>query len=203
MKIKWWLLSLLAFYAEQVLACNINPLEAIFRGAIRGPLMTLTASKANQFAGRTTIASGSATQTVSTNVVNSDSLIMHQVQVALPAGYNTQGLISVASGISTGVASTSAVFSGQVILLTNQGVNPAQGTTRVHSIHQAGGSFTIAVSSATTTSGAVVGWKIPSAEPSGLKVNTISPGNFFTFGWADGQPRPVDVTVLWELRRAS
>lgn len=201
MKSKWWL-ALLALYVEQVLGCGISPIEAIFRGHLRGPLMTQAASKSNQYAGRTTISSGSATQVVSTNVVNSDSLIIHQLQAALPSGYDTQGLISIASGSSTGVGSTSAVYSGQVILLTAQGVNPYQGGVRVQSMAN-GGSFTVAVSSATTTSGCNIGWKIPQAAPEGLKVNSISSGGYFIFGWADGQARPVDVTVMWELRRTS
>lgn len=203
MKSKWWL-ALLALYTELVLGSGITPIEAMFRPFLKGPLMTLTASKSNQFAGRTTIDSGSATKTVSTSVVNSNSLISHQLQVALAAGYNTQGLINIVSGASTGVASTSAVYSGQAILITPRGVNVLPGgATRVHSIHEAGGSFTVAIQSATINSGCTLMWHIPAAEPVGLKVNTISPGNFFTFGWADGQSRPVDVTVMWEIRRAS
>ena len=203
MKSKWWLTALFALYAEQVLGCGVNPIETLFRPHLRGPLMTQAQSKSNQFAGLTTISSGSATQVVSTNAVNSDSILSLNVRAALPSGYNTQGIVTVASGISTAAASTSAVYSGQSILLTWQGVNVQQGTFRVHSIHQAGGSFTIAISSATTNSGAAIGWHIPAAEPTGIKVNTISPGNFFTLGWADGQARPVDVSVMWELRRTS
>ena len=203
MKIKL-LLAFLSLYVEQVLGCGITPIELLYRALLKGPLMTLTASRANQFAGRTTISSGSASQVVSTNVVNSDSLIAHYIQCALPAGYNTQGAIDVLSGISTGVGSTSAVYSGQVILLTPRGVNVLPGgAIRVQSIHELGGSFTIAVQSATINSGASIMWKIPQAEPSGIKVNTISPGGHFILGWADGQSRPVDVVVMWELRRGS
>lgn len=41
----------------------------------RRPLFVPAQSKSNQYAGRTTLASGSATVTVSTTVVNSDSIV--------------------------------------------------------------------------------------------------------------------------------
>lgn len=196
------LTAMLGLYAEHALGSSVTPIEALFRGFLKGPLMTPVASKSNQFSGRTLLASGSASQVVSTSTVGSDSLILTQVLCALPSGYNTQGLISITSGNQTGVASSSAVFSGQVINLSPQGVNPYQGTTRVQSIFD-GGAFTVAISSATTTSGCNIGWHIPSAEPCAVKVNSISPGGNFTLGWADQKPRPIDVTVLWEIRKTS
>lgn len=50
--------------------------EQIYRGMMRGPLTTKASSSSNQWAGRTTIESGSATITVSTTIVDSDSLIL-------------------------------------------------------------------------------------------------------------------------------
>lgn len=54
--------------------------EQLFAPILRGALKTLQNSSPNQFAGRTTIASGSATATVSTNQVNSDSIILATLQ---------------------------------------------------------------------------------------------------------------------------
>jgi hypothetical protein len=47
----------------------------IFRGMLRAPLTTKITSSANQWAGMSTINSGSATLVVSTTIVDSDSLI--------------------------------------------------------------------------------------------------------------------------------
>ena len=44
-------------------------------------------------------------------------------------------------------------------------------------------------------------WSIPETMPQGIKVNTISDGGYFVLGWADGEPRPVDVTVMWEIKK--
>lgn len=87
------------------------------------PLWAPTASGPQQFAGRTALNSGSATVTVSTNVVEADS----------------------------------------IILLTPQ-----------------------------AHTNAVSGY-LP------LDVRTISPGNFFTVGHADGAAKARDVTVMWMM----
>lgn len=47
----------------------------IFRGMLRSPLTTKAGSASNQWAGVSTIASGSATLVISTTIVDSDSLI--------------------------------------------------------------------------------------------------------------------------------
>ncbi len=53
-----------------------RPLELLWRAFFRGPPFTLAASHQYQFAGRTTLSSGSATVVVSTSVVKSDSIIL-------------------------------------------------------------------------------------------------------------------------------
>lgn len=70
-------LGLLSTYSQFALSAQITPVELLRRAMLRDPMMVSAASKSNQFAGRTTISSGSATQVVSTSVVNSDSLIFH------------------------------------------------------------------------------------------------------------------------------
>ena len=55
-----------------------KPLELLFRPLLRGPAYTEANSGPSQFAGRTTLSSGSATVVISTSVVKSDSLIFAQ-----------------------------------------------------------------------------------------------------------------------------
>lgn len=70
-------MKVIAQYVVFALACWMPqpPLEALFGGWLKGPFRTRATSAANQFAGRTTIASGTATVVISTSIVNSDSLI--------------------------------------------------------------------------------------------------------------------------------
>jgi len=73
--------------------------EQFFGPTLRGPVLTKAQSASNQFAGRTTLASGSATVTVSTTSVKSDSIIFHALQAATVSS----GAICVRS-INPGVA---------------------------------------------------------------------------------------------------
>ena len=211
MKIIKWLSAFLALYAEVALGCNIYPLEIVHRALMRGPLMTNISSSPNQWSGRTTINSGSATAVVSTFSINSDSILNLAIQAALPAGYTTRGQITgIVSGNASGVASTTAVYSGQTIhatLMTETApasLGGLQNGLRVNSIVD-GVSFAISTanSSAIGVLAATFGWSIPQAEPRGIKVNSISSRNYFILGWADGAARPVDTTVMWEIRRTS
>lgn len=211
MKINKWFLSLFALYSQAVLGCQVYPLEILNRALLRGPLLTNISSGPNQWAGRTTIASGSATQVVSTFAVNSDSLLNLAVQAALPTAYITRGTQTFTNSAAiSNTVSTSAVYSGQAISLsffsaTATGSLGSGGAgLRVNSIVN-GVSFAISTtdSGAIGTTAPVAMWSISEAEPQGIKVNTISPGNYFTLGWADGKARPIDVAVLWEVRRGS
>lgn len=103
--------------------------EQLFAPILRGVLTTEATSKVNQWAGRTVLASGDATVTVSTQAVAADSIIRYGVQAH---------------------------------------------------VDQASGSIT-----------------------RGIEVKTISPGNFFTLGTADGIAEIRNVTVMWELVKAS
>lgn len=198
-----WLLIFLSLYTEVVLGCNIYPLELLHRALLRGPLVTRATSDANQWAGRTTLNSGSATATVSTFQVNSDSLLSFSTQAALVAGYTTMGRTSIASGIATATVSTVAVFSGDVISLSLESPNTITSGEQIRVDSIVGGvSFAIA-GMTPVASGAVAMWRIHGKDPVGIKVNTISHGNYFTFGWGDGRARPVNADVLWEIRRTT
>ncbi len=212
MKMIKWFLSLLAVYSEVALGCPIYPLEILNRALLRGPLLTNITSSPNQWAGRTTIASGSVTQVVSTFSINSDSMINLAVQAAIPAAYITRGTVAFANSAAvTATVSTSAVYSGQAILTsflsataTGSLGSGGAGLLRVNSVVD-GVSFAISTvdSGAIGTTAPVANWAIGQAEPQGIKVNSISSGNYFLLGWADGKARPLDVTVMWEIRRGS
>jgi len=57
-----------------------NPKELLHGALLKGPLKTISAVGDQQFAGVTTIGSGTATVTVSTTVIKSDSIILCGVQ---------------------------------------------------------------------------------------------------------------------------
>lgn len=201
------LLIYLAWYAASAVALWTTPIELLRRAFLKGPMMFDIRSSPDQFAGRTTLSSGSATVTVSTRQVNSDSLLKTFIEAALPAAYTTQGTISVVSGGTTGTASTTAVYSGQIVDFTVlNNTSQLSGVGRGFRINSVVDGVSFA---ATTDDGqgitagtAVLGWRIEEAIPQGLKVNTIGVG-FFTMGWADGRARPVDSTVHWEVRKSS
>lgn len=201
-------LSFLACYAQGALALHIGPtpIETFERPLFKSAPLVRTNSHAAQYAGRTTLSSGSVSVTVSTRAVNSDSLIYPNAQVAIPAAFTVQGRTSIASGLSTGTASTTAIYSGDVVYVGLESPNATTSAQalRIDSIVN-GVSFAIATTNSLTTvgSGGVAMWKIFAKEPAGIKVNTISPAAHFVLGWADGVARPYDTTIMWEIRRST
>lgn len=205
MKRKLLAVVLGTLWAESALGCSIYPNHRLHRAQMVSPAMVNISSGPNQFAGRTTLSSGSTSVTVSTFSVNSDSLIHLTPQVALVGGYTVQGRVAIGSGTSTGTASTTAIYSGDVVHLTWETPNNITSGQALAVDSIVGGvSFAIRTSNGLTTvaSGAVAMWRIFGKEPAGLKVNSIGVGHFIV-GWADGQARPVDVTAIWEIRRTS
>lgn len=184
----------------------MNYIEFLKRPFLTGPMGTKTQSAADQFAGRTSILSGGTSATVSTRMVNSDSLLQLTPHVALAAEFQTQGIIAIASGAGYKTASTTAIYSGDTVLISPLLAAVASGfgrTFKVDSIVD-GVSFAIGTQDGLGPgAGGAVMWKIPGKEPVGLKVATISPGNFFTIAWADGAPRNYPTPVMWEIRTAS
>ena len=115
--------ALISCYAREALACHIKtPIEALFRPFFRGPA-TLTmagSASAKQFAGRTALASGTASKTVSTAVVNSDSIITLALEVSST---------SVASGgVPTYLVVNSIVSSVSFAITTQDGIGRSGGT---------------------------------------------------------------------------
>jgi hypothetical protein len=74
--------------------------EQVWRGLLRGPFTTKALSANNQWAGTRLLASGAATATVSTTVVDSDSIIRYGVRAVSGAG--SAGLVVCVSTISPG-----------------------------------------------------------------------------------------------------
>jgi hypothetical protein len=88
-----------------------TPAETFFRPVLRGPLSTETASGNGQWAGRTTISSGATSVTVSTQVVNSNSIILHTLQATTRQNSGVASTIEV-STISPGNFFTLAYADG-------------------------------------------------------------------------------------------
>ena len=88
--------------------------EQIFAGMLRGPLVTKAVSATNQWAGLTTLSSGSATVTVSTTSVASDSIIQFSARAAANQSSGTYRPIEVKS-INPGVAFSFGVSDGVAI----------------------------------------------------------------------------------------
>lgn len=185
-----------------------QPAERLGRPQFLSPPVIDGSSKSGQFAGRTLLASGSATVTVSTTNAKSDMVLKSSIEAALAAAFSTQGRIAVNSGSASGVASTTAVYSGDVIQLS-QNADVAQSSGqgrgfRVSSIVD-GVSFNVLTEDAQAVSAgnASVMWKILGRDPSDICVKSINPGNHFILGWADGVARPYDCQLHWEILRTS
>lgn len=101
---KKFLIDLLSRYVEGVTACRVTPIESLFRSAIRGPLSFLTAAGPKQFAGLTSLASGTAFATVSTALVTSGMLINHSFAVATTVASGSGGPATCVSSIVDGVS---------------------------------------------------------------------------------------------------
>lgn len=92
--------------------------EQFFRPHFRGPdRVDLTPARTDPYAGRTTISSGDVTATVSTALVNSDSIITYGVELEVNSpSVNSGGFVSVvsiASGVSFAFAWATGVAVGQ------------------------------------------------------------------------------------------
>lgn len=202
------LATILGLWAEAALSCQarIQPLELLFAPFFKGPSFYRTNSHAAQFAGRTTISSGSASQVVSTNNITSDSLLFATLQVALPAGYITQGRTSLISADVTKTISTTAIYSGAIITVAvDAATTLSSGVERAFRVNSVVDGISFALSTIDSNPSGLTAtnliWALPNAVPQRVKVNTISDGAYFTLGWADGLAKPIDTTVMWEIKK--
>jgi hypothetical protein len=95
-----------------------NTFQKIFNGLLTSPLFTKANSAPDQWAGLTTINSGSATQVVSTALVNSDSIIM----------LGCKAETNVSSGIGKVIEVKSLSSGGYFVLGTSDGQAMARNT---------------------------------------------------------------------------
>lgn len=100
------LLKMAGMYVGFVLACWIRgPLERLEGPHQIGPTLLKTAAGPNQFAGRTALASGTAFATVSTQMVNSDSIIGFAFQVSSTGAMNVNsGAYFAVSSLRSGIS---------------------------------------------------------------------------------------------------
>lgn len=110
------ILKLLALFAERLLAAPIFPLELLQRAFLKGPLgLPVTSGTIGgrpQFAGITALASGTATVTVSTTNIRSDSFLGVTFAVATTCGSGIGYNIAVSS-IVHGVSFNVGYIDGQ------------------------------------------------------------------------------------------
>jgi hypothetical protein len=87
--------------------------ELLFKPTLRGPMRTITTGEENPWAGRTVLASGSATITVSTAAIQSDSIVRYgTLPSSLGVAANSGGTIVVSSivdGVSFALARATGV----------------------------------------------------------------------------------------------
>ena len=108
------ILKLLAFFSERFLAAPVYPLELLKRAFLSGPLGVRATSgmAGGQFAGLTALSSGTATVTVSTTQIKSDSIVNATFAVATTCGSGIGYNIGVSS-IVHGVSFNMGYFDGQ------------------------------------------------------------------------------------------
>ena len=96
---------------------STGKMEQLFGARLRGVPSTEANSTPFQWAGRTTLNSGSATVPVSTTAVKSDSLVLFSTEGNANLGM-LAGTISIASGDVTGTLSNAALAADSLIQLT-------------------------------------------------------------------------------------
>lgn len=96
------------------------PLEVLWRPLFKGPATVDARSTADRYAGRTVLSSGSATVTVSTTAVTSDSLIMAFME----------GNANVASGTNR-VTEVKTIADGAYFVLGTQDGQPIPRDTTI------------------------------------------------------------------------
>lgn len=176
---------------------------------LREPITTRATSATNQWAGRTTLNSGSATITVSSAIVKSDSVIMGFLEGNVNYGILHQN-ITVNSGDVTTTLSNAAIAADSLVTLTMHagGTNQTSGVSNAMEVKSLGaGSIDIgwADGNATRAGATEVTALITPKDgfPMGIEVKTISDGDFFTLGRVDNRAISRDTIVMWMMLRTN
>ena len=172
--------------------------------------MTSVESGPKQFAGRTTLNSGSATITVSTQAIQSDSLVHLGFEGNANHGI-IAGTLVVASATLAGTVSNAAIAADSLVFLQDR--SPAaqnSGNAFAFEVRSlAGGWFSVASPSQASADNAMrettIMYSVFPADgpPAGLEVKTIVDGSYFTLGRADGRGVARDTVVLWQITNTS
>ena len=182
------------------------PVERLQRPQFMSPPIADGRSLSNAFVGRLSIASGSATGTVSTTNAKSDMVLGHAIEANIAAEFITAGLMSIVSGAGYGTASTTAITSGAIVEALPRMADVASGfgsAVKANSIVD-GVSFAIGTQDGIGPGAtANVMWRIHGKDPGPVKVTTVVDGAFFTLGWADGLARPYNATVHWQILKTN
>lgn len=182
----------------------VYPLEQMRRAFLRGPLLTKANSASTQWAGRTTLQSGSATVVVSSTIVKSDSLIRLGYEGNANMGV-AAGTATLNSGSATVVVSNARLASGSVVLLTGEFVTTAQLSGNAQPIDiksQAAQNFTAGWADGQTRAfDQGVHWLAVPADgpPMPIEVRTISDADYFTLGPSNGVAVARDTIVMWQI----
>lgn len=188
----------------------MKPKELLFGPTLKGPIMTSVQSGPKQFAGRTTLNSGSATVTVSTFAIQSDSLI----HLGLEGNANLNILAStftIGSAELTATVSDAAIEADSLVFLQPRGVisqNSGQGVPlEIHSLAAGwfGAHWSTQVSADVAERETTVMYTVYPADgpPAAIEVKSISDQNFFTLGRSDGRAAARDTDILWQVTNTS
>ena len=172
--------------------------------------MTSVDSGPTQFAGRTTINSGTATVTVSTRAVKSDSLIHlgFEGNANIPIIAGTANITSNAAAVTV---SNAAVASDSLVIAQARqgGVAQTSGVAArtIEVVSLASGWFSVGwqdgvgIANRQTTVGYVV---YPAdGPPAPLEVKTLVDGAYFVIGRQDGRAIARDTKILWQITNVS
>ncbi len=191
-----------------------NPLEALRRAWLTGPMFTRASSGPSQWAGRTTLNSGSATIVVSTFAVKSDSLIRFGIEgnAKLPI---LAGQVTITSGTSFATVSNAAFAADSLVQLTIEqaatGAKIQQNSgfaqpVEVMSLGAGSMDVGFAVQSLNPRADdTVISYLAMPADglPSAIEVRSISDSNYFILGRADGVAIARDSTIMWMIEKTN
>lgn len=186
----------------------LRSLEQVWRARFRSAPVTDATSSPTQFGGRTTLNSGSPTVVVSTFAVQSDSMILAfeegNVNYGILFGQFTIASENTGSTSLFGTVSNAAITASSQIFLQPKITRQSSGMgTAIMVASQGAGSFDATFATLVTphTNSTLVNYFVSPMDgiPSPIEVKSISHGNFFTLGRADGRGVARNTTVLWHI----
>lgn len=182
-------------------------LEQLFAPILHGPMTTEATSNSNQWAGVSTLASGSATLTISTAVVNSNSVIRLGTEgnANMPVG---GGVSALNSGSATVTVSDARITASSVLIpgLERVSANQTSGVMTSVEVHSHGvGYATFGYADGNTRAfNRNVHWVSYGiyGPPVEVEVRSLGVG-YFTLGRANGLALDRDTKIHWMVEKTS